>query len=291
MLDSENQILKLNDGRALGFAQYGPADGRPIFYFTGGNSSRLEGRWFAQAVTEANVNLIVPDRPGFGLSDFQPNRKFLDWPADVAQLADTLQIERFGIFGLSGGAPHVAAVAYQMPERITRAALVSGVAPPEMPRRFAGIWPPIRLIFFTARHMPWLNRFLLKQMSAFYADSEQMMQRMKQALPTPDVHLLDTRPEIIEIFSAAAQEAHRVGLDGDTWEWRLYNQPWGFDLNEIHTETGLWYGEVDRNVPLGMGRYWAQQLPNSKLHMVEDGGHFSTINNHIGDILAYLTKG
>ena len=288
-MDTENQTIQLRDGRRLGFAQYGPVEGQPIIYLSGGNSSRFEGRWFVHAVEQANVNLIVPDRPGFGLSDFQPNRQFLDWPADVTQLAEALQIERFGIFGLSGGAPHVAAVVHQLPARIIRAAIVSGVAPPEMQNRFTGIWPPIRLIFFTARYMPRLNRFLLNQMSAFYADSQQMLKRMKQALPQPDVQLLEERPEIIEIFSAAAQEAHRSGLDGDAWEWRLYNQPWGFNLKAIHAEIGLWYGEFDQNVPVGMGRYWAQQLPKNQLHVVEDGGHFSTINNHIGHILAYLT--
>lgn len=285
----EEQVIELTDGRTLGFAQYGPADGYPILYFTGGNSSRLEGRWFTAAVEQANVNLVVPDRPGFGLSNFQPERRFLDWPADVAELATALQIERFGIFGLSGGAPHVAAVAHQLPLHITRAAVISGVAPPEMPNRFHGIWPPIRLLFFSARHLPWLNRFLLKQMSAFYADPQQMLQRMKQALPKPDVQLLDERPEIITIFSAAAQEAHRHGVAGDAREWRLYNQPWGFRLAEIPMEIALWYGQYDRNVPVGMGQYWAEQLPQHQLHVVEDGGHFSTINNHIADVLTYLT--
>jgi pimeloyl-ACP methyl ester carboxylesterase len=288
-VETEDQTIQLNDGRTLGFAQYGAAGGHPVLYFTGGNRSRLEGRWFATAVETANVTLIVPDRPGFGLSDLQPQRKFLDWPTDIRQLIEALQIDRFGVFGLSGGAPHVAAVAHQLPTQMTRAAIISGVAPPEMPKRFVGLWPPLRLLFFSARYLPRLNRFLLKQMSAFYADPHQMMQRMKQALPQPDVQLLEERPEIITIFSAAAQEAHRAGIAGDAWEWHLYNQPWGFRLSEIQVAVGLWYGQYDRNVPVGMGHYWAQQLPQSRLHVVEDGGHFSTINNHIGEILAYLT--
>ena len=32
------------------------------------------------------------DRPGHGLSDFQPERTLLDWPEDVAALADHLEI-------------------------------------------------------------------------------------------------------------------------------------------------------------------------------------------------------
>ena len=290
MTDHTNQTITLDDGRRLGFARYGNPSGRPVFYFTGGNSSRLEGMWLEAAAHEHDINLIVPDRPGFGLSDFQPGRTFLDWPADVAQLANSLSVEKFAVFGLSGGSPHVAAVCRQMFERVTQAAIVSGVAPPEMPKRFKGMWPPVQMIFFTARYFPALNRIMLKQMGGFYADREQMMKRMKQALPAPDVALIEAHPEVIDIFSAAAKEAHRSRLDGDAGEWRMYVLPWGFDLIEVQTEIGLWYGQFDQNAPVGMGYYLDSQLPNSHLVVVQDGGHFSTINNHIGEIFDDLTK-
>lgn len=280
----ENQTLRLIDGRQLGYAVYGTPDGAPVFYFTGGNSSRLEGRWFAEIAERRRVQLIVPDRPGFGLSDFQPARTFLDWPDDVNQLADALGIAQYALFGLSGGGPHVAATVYTEPQRVTRAAIVSGVAPPEMPGRYDGMWFPIRLIFLTARYAPPLNRMALGQMGSFYADPEQMRARMQQALPIPDRELMAARPDIIDTFSAAALEAHRQGIDGDAWEWRLYVRPWGFELGEISVPVSLWYGEVDQNAPPGMGRYLAEQIPNSRLHMVADGGHFSTINNYIDAI-------
>ena len=288
-MDKENQLVSLQDGRTLGVAEYGSAQGSPVLYFTGGNSSRIEGRWFERVAQYRNIRLIVPDRPGFGLSDFQPNRRFLDWPNDIAQLVDSLGIGRFAVFGLSGGAPHVAAVAHQLPDRVTRAAIVSGVAPPEMPNRFSGMWFPVRLIFFCARRLPRLNSVLLKQMSAFYSNQEQMLKNMKKALPEPDIQLINARPEIMDIFSAAAQEAHRKSIEGDAWEWRLYVHPWGFQLDQITTEIGLWYGKYDRNVPVGMGHYLSNRLPKNRLFIVKDGGHFSTINNHIENIFDYLT--
>lgn len=213
------------------------------------------------------------------------------WPDDVSQLADALQLQNFSAFGLSGGAPHIAALAYQIPERLIRVAIISGVAPPEMVGRSSGMWPPIRLIFFLAKRLPAINRLILKQMGAFYANEEQMLKRMKQTLPEPDVCLIEKRPEIIRIFSAAAMEAHRNGIDGDAWEWRLYVRPWGFQIAGISKEIWLWYGKYDKNAPVGMGHYYAGQLPNSNLQVVEDGGHFSTINNHIQEILSYLLSG
>ncbi len=284
-----NQTTQLLDGRILGYAEYGSPNGTPVFYFTGGNSSRLEGEWFNNAAKKKNVRLIVPDRPGFGLSTFQPNRKLLDWPNDVLELANALSIDSFSIFGLSGGGPHVLATVYKIPEKIKKVAVISGTAPPEMQDKFNGMWPPVKLIFLTAKHLPVVNRFLLKQMSGFYSNEEQMMKRMKQALPIPDVELIERNPEVIKIFANATKESHRNGIEGDAWEWHLYVNEWGFQISDINREIKLWYGLYDQQVPIGMGRYFASVLPKASLVEVENGGHFSTINNYIEDVFDYLT--
>ena len=258
-----NQSIQLLDGRTLGYAEYGLADGVPVFYFTGGNSSRFEGKWFENAAIKKHVRLIVPDRPGFGLSTFQPNRQLLDWPNDVLELSNALSINSFSVFGLSGGGPHVLASAYKIPEKINNVAIVSGTAPPEMPNKFNGMWLPVKIIFLTAKNMPMVNRFLLKQMSGFYSNEEQMMKRMKQALPRPDVELIERKPEIIKIFAEATRESHRNGIDGDAWEWYLYVNEWGFQISDINHEIKLWYGIYDQQVPIGMGRYFARVLPKA----------------------------
>ena len=284
----QNQTIQLSDGRTLGFAEYGPKKGNPVLYFSGGNSSRLEGMWFDESARRNKVRLIVPDRPGFGLSSFHPNRQLLDWPNDVVELTDTLDIGMFSVFGLSGGGPHVLATIYQIPDRVNKAAIVSGTSSPEMPDKFRGMWPPVKIIFITAKKFPKINRFLLKQMAGFYSDEEQMMKRMKQALPLPDVTLIEERPEVIRIFAESTKEAHRNGVAGDAWEWHLYVNDWQFQLRDILKEVKLWYGKYDQQVPIGMGRYLSEELPNVDLIEVEDGGHFSTINNHIDDIFEYL---
>ncbi len=186
---SENHVFNLRSGRSLGYAIYGDPNGQPVLYFTGGNSSRFEGRWFGERARQLGVLLIVPDRPGFGLSDFQANRNLLDWPNDVDELVDALSIAEYSVFGLSGGGPHVASVVHSSPARVVRAAIVSGLAPPEMPRRYARMWLPIRLLFFTAKYTPTLNRLALKQMGSFYANPTQMKKRMVQSLPAPDREL------------------------------------------------------------------------------------------------------
>ena len=128
---SDSQI-RLGDGRRMGFAQYGDPAGRPLFFFQGTPSSRLLHP--DQTITRSlGVRHIQLDRPGFGLSDFQPGRTLLDWPDDVAKVADRLGIERFAVVGVSGGGPYVAACAYRIPQRLTAAAMVGSVAPLDGP--------------------------------------------------------------------------------------------------------------------------------------------------------------
>ena len=85
-----DQQFKLPDGRRLGYDEYGSSDGKSLFYFHGSPSSRVESTLFIseELLLSLNVRLIAVDRPGMGLSDFQTNRRILDWSQDVIALVN-----------------------------------------------------------------------------------------------------------------------------------------------------------------------------------------------------------
>ncbi|OQE37547.1 hypothetical protein PENNAL_c0794G03227, partial [Penicillium nalgiovense] len=62
------------------------------------------------------IRVIAPERPGFGLSTVQPNRRIMDWPADVQALAHYLSLSRFAVMGGSGGGPYALACARMLPQ-------------------------------------------------------------------------------------------------------------------------------------------------------------------------------
>src|SRR5215471_20729905 len=128
-----DNIISLRDGRKLGYAEYGDPAGKPIFFFHGLPGSRLQRHPDGSIAIELGARIIAIDRPGYGLSDFQQGRTLLDWPDDVAQLADSLQIDQFAAIGLSGGGPYLLACAYSIPERINSATVVSGMGPVDDP--------------------------------------------------------------------------------------------------------------------------------------------------------------
>jgi pimeloyl-ACP methyl ester carboxylesterase len=97
--------LQLPDGRKIGYMRYGAPGGRPVFYFHGLPGSRCEGLLLDEPGRELNVQVIAVDRPGYGLSRFQPNRQLCDWPQDVLALADALEFDRFMCWAFRAVAP------------------------------------------------------------------------------------------------------------------------------------------------------------------------------------------
>lgn len=87
MTDTTEQSIVRN-GRKIAFSQYGDPKGKPVFYFHGWPASRLSGGVYDGIAKKLRIRVISPDRPGFGLSDYQSNRTLLDWPADVVAIAD-----------------------------------------------------------------------------------------------------------------------------------------------------------------------------------------------------------
>jgi len=119
LASATNKTIHLHDGRTLGYAEYGRADGKALFYFHGHPGARLEARFLAEQAAQTGIRLIGVDRPGMGQSSFQTGRRLLDWPDDVAELADSLQLDRFAVVGFSGGGPYALACAYKISHRLT----------------------------------------------------------------------------------------------------------------------------------------------------------------------------
>jgi pimeloyl-ACP methyl ester carboxylesterase len=283
--ESADRTFELRDGRKLGYAEYGDPNGVPIFHFHGWPGSRYEA-WSAHEVAaRLGVRMIGVDRPGAGLSDFQPRRKLLDWPDDVQELADGLGFERFGVEGASGGGPYVLACAYKIPERLTACGLMAGMGP-----YGAGIddmQPGNRQIFSIARRFPWLLRPLFA-LSYSRIDHQKMQEDMEKSphMPQADKDAMKKDEKLRNALMGSTQEAFRQGAKGQAYEGRIYAGDWGFELEDIRCEKiFIWQGEQDVNVPPSMARYMAERIPNSRTTLYPKDGHVSLIANNLEEML------
>jgi pimeloyl-ACP methyl ester carboxylesterase len=151
-----HRIVRLRDGRSMGYAQYGSGDGAPIVNAHGGFACRLDVAAADAVAAEAGVRLISPDRPGVGLSDPLPGRTALDWAYDVADLLDQIDVDRFAVMGWSMGAQYAAAVGHALPHRVTRVAIIAGALPLIEPGVFDELPPMDRVLTRMSQRVPWL---------------------------------------------------------------------------------------------------------------------------------------
>jgi pimeloyl-ACP methyl ester carboxylesterase len=275
-VEAINTTMRLRDGRTLAYTEYGTSSEKVLFYFHGGADSRLEARLLTEQAKHAGIRLIGIDRPGMGLSRFKAGRRLLDWPDDVVELADHLRIDRFAVVGVSGGGPYALACAYKIPDRLTACGVV------------AGEWHTYHFFSFLTKFLPWL---LIPIVGLFFQNEERARKsllRFTQQWPEPDRNNL-ALPEISDLFVASIVEAFRQGAKGPAYDGMVVRRPWGFKLEEIaFPALYLWHGELDRDVPVAMGRAVAERLAQCKATYYPHDGHISLIVHHREEIVTTL---
>ena len=278
------QHITLADGRRLGFAEFGDPRGKPAFYFHGFPGSRLEAKLAEKISLDTHVRFIGVDRPGYGLSDFKPDRRFIDWAEDVAELADALEIDRFSILGVSGGGPYAAACAYKIPDRLDAVGIVCGMGPADVPGLMANMSRTYRQGLRLCGRLPAIAAGLYPFPGFFFRNyPDRMLSILSLKVAASDKIALKNN-ELTAVLSASFREAFRHSLRWPATDVVLYSRPWGFPLNDIDIAVHLWHGEKDRIVPPEMGRYLARSIPNCRATFYPNEGHFSIILNRICDI-------
>jgi pimeloyl-ACP methyl ester carboxylesterase len=281
-----NRQILLRDGRRLGFGEYGDTRGKPVLYFHGWPSSRLEARAMRGIIAEMEVRIIAPDRPGYGLSDFKPERAIVDWTDDVLALTDYLELTGFAVLGISGGGPYAAACAARLSQRLTRALLVCSMGPTDTPEATEGMVPLNRWLLAFARNAPWLAQraagFCLRTL---WGTGDQVIpEQIESCLPQSDQQTLSD-PELRRLLTESSREGLRPGVDGAAWDGFLFSRPWGFDLQRIQMPVHLWHGEKDVVVPASMGHFLANNIPGCVARFYPEDGHFSLPFGRMKEIL------
>ena len=280
-------VTVLPDGRDLGWLDLGDTSGMPVFAFHGTPGSRLQLAIEDTPIRAAGLRLICPDRPGYGLSTFQPGRRLVDWPRDVEYLADHLGIERFAVMGISGGGPHAAACAALLGDRVTSAAIVSGVGPLADPRAPEGMTRSDRILTALSRHRSRvLDVALYFEVAALRRWPSRALDLMARQLPPADVAVL-SQPEVRALFESDAIRSSRTAGKAAVQDFELFATDWGFDLGTIRIPVHIWQGDADRNVPPHHARLMHDAISGSVLHEYPGEGHFMAFH-HLDDIGAAL---
>ncbi|MET8643968.1 alpha/beta fold hydrolase [Streptomyces sp. NPDC057746] len=272
--------VRTADGRLLRVECAGDPRGRPVFLLHGTPGSRIGPRPRSMFLYQRGAWLISYDRPGYGGSDRKAGRRVVDGVQDVAEVADALALDRFAVAGRSGGAPHALACAALLPDRVTRAAALVGLAPRDAEGLdwFEGMAPSNVSEFRTADRDP--ERFaarLIPRSAAIRKDPARLLDELRSELPDAD-RLIVSDKGIRMMMLHNYREALRTSAYGWIDDALALCRPWGFDPADIRVPVLLWHGERDVFSPASHSSWLAARIPRATSVLDPEAAHFAALS-------------
>jgi pimeloyl-ACP methyl ester carboxylesterase len=258
------RVVVLADGRAVRtYDSGGPTDRTVVWHHGSPQTGRLLDPLLA-AARERGMRLLSYGRPSYGGSTSRPGRDVASAAGDVREIADAYGIPRFAVMGASGGGPHALACAALLPERVSGAVCLAGIAPYDGTAQwFAGMAGPGGL------------RAALDGRAA----------RTRYALTDefdPQVFTAADHAALAGTWAslgADAQLAEAAGPDGLVDDDVAFVTPWGFELAAVRVPVLLVHGDDDRVVPPAHADRLAAAVPGARVWRRPGDGHVSVLDS------------
>ncbi|HEX3959584.1 MAG TPA: alpha/beta hydrolase [Trebonia sp.] len=282
--------VKTPDGRQLSTQTYGDPDGRPVFLLHGTPGSRLGPHPRGAVLHHLGIHLIAFDRPGYGESDRHEGRRVADAANDVLTIADAYGLDKFAVVGRSGGGPHALACAALLPDRVTKTAVLVGLAP----REAAGLdWfdgmTEFNILEYTAAANGYAGLAALTEAAAdaVRADPDSLLRSLQAELPDPDQRVVADRG-IRSMLLETYAEALRTSAYGWTDDALAFYSPWGFEPATVTIPVLLWHGASDNLSPVSHAKWLADHIPSAAVVVQVGAAHFGALDV-LPDILRWLS--
>jgi pimeloyl-ACP methyl ester carboxylesterase len=255
-------------------------------------NSRLLFAPDVRSAQRLGIRLISYDRPGYGGSTRWPGRSVADCAEDVRAIARALDIDRLGVWGISGGGPHAIACAALLPDLVMSVGVLASVAP----------WGAEGLDYFAGT-----GEWNVEQVSLMLEDpaaarakcEDNRVQMLTQTLP----ELMGFLKTLLAPVDAAALtgelgqyviDVTRSGMatSSDGWwdDGLAILEPWGFEFGSIRTPVLLLHGRHDRFVPFAHGEWLARTIPGVEARLTDDDGHLTLTTHHLDEVHSWLLE-
>jgi len=241
---------------------------------------------------QLGVRLIAFDRPGYGNSDRLLGRTVADIADDVVAIADTLGISNFAVLGRSAGGPHALACAALMPERVTRAAVLVGLAPPDAEglEWQAGMAASnVTAFTIAANSLEVLAAKLEPEAAAIRANPAQLLAALDAEMADAD-RLIVGDVGIKILLMAAYAEALRASSSGWVDDVLALASDWGFDPASVSVPVLLWHGDRDVFSPPSHLQWLADRIQFAEVIIQAGAAHFSALSV-VPNVLKWLVTG
>lgn len=270
------RMVKAPGGRALAVESLGDPRGRPVFLLHGMPGSRVGPHPRSTVLYRLGVRLISYDRPGYGDSTRQVGRRVSAAAADVRIIADDLGLDGFAVLGRSGGGPHALACAALLPERVSRVAVLVGLAPRNATGLdwYAGMTPSnVRAYREAERGHDRIADTMEFRSRQIKDDPVRLLKGLRPELSPAD-RMVVADSGLRRMLQSNYREAFRHGADGWIDDVLAFTADWGFKCEDIAVPTWLWHGADDQFSPVEHSRWLADHIPGAELFLEPGAAHF-----------------
>jgi pimeloyl-ACP methyl ester carboxylesterase len=265
-----NGIVTVQDGRSVGFADYGDPGQTAVIWCHGGPGCRREPEYFASAAGNAGLRLIGIDRPGYGRSTPQPGRTIAGWVGDALTVADELDLGQFATVGVSTGGAYALALAALTPRVIATVACcaVTDMRWPEGKAMMTGpeaVW-----------RAPSREAACAVVTDQLGADGSKISVDVLPLAPS-DAQMF-AEPGWARMWSETIPEWFAHGVVGYTDDRLADGGGWHtFDVRRITCPVVVLHGASDTLAPVAHASYTQRLVAGSTLDIRDGLGHFSIL--------------
>ncbi len=284
--------MRIFSGRKFNirYEAWGDPRHRPLLFFHGFPGSRIQGKALLPSLDQHQVYLIAADRPGYG--ETQGTGHAREYLEDLGSMLSALKVGRYGIVGVSGGAPWSHLMASMFPDHVQTLGIVCGLAPYN--KETAGYFSHFQNRALKLRQVlpNAFSELLVKQVMKNF-DPEKRLQFFLRFLDPSDQHILRL-PAHRELIIKSMEEARKQsakGIVSDSW---LYKRDWlsqDCDLSRLRKIPAFYFhGKKDRILDHRMSEWMNKLNPESRLQFFDDEGHYSLPLRHSSLILSELLR-
>lgn len=269
------QILSIGaGGRLVATFDYGDSPDVLLFH----HATQVAGPLSPLLKRLADIHkfrIIEIVRPGYGNSSSLSGRSIMDVASINIEIADLLGVNRFGLIGYSGGAPHALASASLSQKRCVGTVVAAGMAPlvesdfdfyvgmdDANIQEWMGSQKDIAKFESEIKQhaVQWSSYDFEKLKSIFNSGSKS---------PLSDAWIAE--------FAVNNKYSLQQGAEGILEDSLAFLKPWGFSVSTIQTSVQIWAAESDVIAPVGHSRWLHQNIEGSELHVLEGKDHNSVV--------------
>jgi pimeloyl-ACP methyl ester carboxylesterase len=268
-----DRIVDGPNGRRIGVAEFGSADGPALLLLHRSPGSRLLDPDPA-ATAAAGVRLVCVDRPGYGATDPVAGPARAAAADDLEAVVEGLDLTDVAVVGWSGGGQFAVEAAARPGVRARSLTLVATPAPYfELP------WPLPPEIVELCDAVPDDPAGGLEAIRAAMGWFAGAPEAAALGDPSPADAAAREEPGVSDALVAMTRESARQGAEGIAFDMVAGSLRDPLPFDGVTAPVDLHHGDADLNVGIEHLDWWAERLRDARRHVVRGTGHLLPISH------------